>query len=194
MLREGLCTNYLTHKGYIDTQKHAHIAAYVNINPTFRLPKSMDTPVLMIAGGCGVAPIRALLEERVALLSDQGNGKLGPATLYLGFRSPEDEVYRHTIEDAIKIGALTNAEVTYSSGWKTALVSDAIREHGNRVWDHFEGGGVTYLCGGARSFGAAIESAFLDIVQEYGKMDFAGAERYLRGMIKGGRLMDDLAD
>ena len=195
MLREGICTNYLTHKGYIDTQEHAHIAAYVNINPTFRLPKSIDTPILMVAGGCGVAPIRALVEERVALVSSQNNGKLGPAALYLGFRSPEDEVYRQTIDDAIKVGALTNAKVTYSSGCgKNALVSDVIREDASQVWNHFESGGVTYTCGGARSFGAAVESAFLDIVQECGEMDFAGAEQYLRKMIKDGRLMDDLAD
>jgi len=195
MLREGICTNYLTHKGYIDTQEHAHIAAYVNINPTFRLPKSIDTPILMVAGGCGVAPIRALVEERVALVSSQNNGKLGPAALYLGFRSPEDEVYRQTIDDAIKVGALTNAKVTYSSGCgKNALVSDVIREDAIQVWNHFESGGVTYTCGGARSFGAAVESAFLDIVQECGEMDFAGAEQYLRKMIKDGRLMDDLAD
>jgi sulfite reductase alpha subunit-like flavoprotein len=192
MLREGICTNYLSHKGYIDTDQYAHIAAYVNTNPTFRLPKSGETPLLMIAGGCGVAPIRGLLEERVALAE---NGTLGPATLYLGFRSPEDEVYRSRIEDAIKVGALTSAEIAYSSGCdNNCLVSDVILKHGDRVWKHFEEGGVTFLCGGARSFGAAIESAFLDIVQEHGKMDFEGAEHYLRKMIKDGRLMDDLAD
>lgn len=193
MLREGVCTNYLSHKGFIDTENYAHIAAYVNENPTFRLPKSVETPLLMVAGGCGVAPIRGLLEERVALAQ---NEKLGPASLYLGFRTPEDEVYRTRIDDAIRAGALTHAEVTYSSGscGTNSLVSDVILRHGDRVWKHFESGGVTYLCGGARSFGAAIESAFLDIVQEHGKMDFIGAEQYLRTMIKDGRLMDDLAD
>ena len=186
-----MCTSFLSHKGFIDTETYAHIAAFVNSNPAFRLPKSVETPILMIAGGCGVAPIRGLLEERVALAQ---NGQLGPATLYLGFRSPEDEVYRSRIEDAIKLGALTSAEVTYSGCGHNRLVSDMIREHGDRVWKHFESGGVTYLCGGARSFGAAIESAFLDIVQEHGELDFNGAEQYLRTMIKEGRLMDDLAD
>ena len=191
MLREGVCTSFLSHKGFIDTKTYAHIAAFVNSNPTFRLPKSVETPILMIAGGCGVAPIRGLLEERVSLAQ---NGQLCPATFYLGFRSPEDEVYRSRIEDAIKLGALTSAEVTYSGCGHNRLVSDMIREHGDRVWKHFESGGVTYLCGGARSFGAAIESAFLDIVQEHGELDFNGAEQYLRTMIKEGRLMDDLAD
>ena len=192
MLREGVCTNYLSHKGFIDTEKYASIAAYVNDNPTFRLPKSTETPLLFIAGGCGVAPIRGLLEERVTLAQSE---TLGPATLYLGFRSPEDEVYRNVIEDAIKVGALTQAEISYATGSKSnCLVSDTIRQHGQRVWKHFEEKGVTFLCGGARSFGAAIESAFLDIIQMHGKMGFDDAEQYLRRMIKDGRLMDDLAD
>ncbi|KAL7486275.1 hypothetical protein ACHAW6_011863 [Cyclotella cf. meneghiniana] len=192
MLREGICTNYLSHKGYIDPGKYAHIAAYVNTNSTFRLPKSVETPLLFIAGGCGVAPIRGLLEERVALAQ---NGKLGPATLYLGFRSPDDEVYRQRFEEAIKFGALTDAQISYSTGSaNNSVVSDVVLKNGARVWTHFEEGGVTFLCGGARSFGAAIESAFLNIVQEHGKKDFVAAEQYLRTMIKNGRLMDDLAD
>jgi sulfite reductase alpha subunit-like flavoprotein len=194
MLREGICTNYLSHKGFVDTGKYANIAAYVNTNPTFRLPKSNETPLMFIAGGCGVAPIRGLLEARVALAQ---NGKLGPASLYLGFRSPDDEVYRERIEHAIKVGALTDAKITFSAGTRegnNALVSDIILKNGEKVWKHFEEGGVIFLCGGARSFGAAIESAFLNVIQEHGKLDFIGAEQYLRTMIKEGRLMDDLAD
>jgi sulfite reductase alpha subunit-like flavoprotein len=192
MLREGICTNYLSHKGYLDTGKYAHIAAYVNTNATFRLPKSVETPLLFIAGGCGVAPIRGLLEERVALAQ---SGQLGPATLYLGFRSPDDEVYRQRFEEAIKVGASTDAQISYSTGSaNNSVVSDVVLKNGDRVWKHFEEGGVTFLCGGARSFGAAIESAFLNIVQEHGKKDFVAAEQYLRTMIKNGRLMDDLAD
>eukprot|EP00804_Cyclotella_cryptica_P019785 CCRYP_009675-RA/>CCRYP_009675-RA protein AED:0.30 eAED:0.30 QI:244/1/1/1/1/1/6/966/690 len=192
MLREGICTNYLSHKGYLGTGKYAHIAAYVNTNATFRLPKSTETPLLFIAGGCGVAPIRGLVEERVALAQ---SGKLGPATLYIGFRSPDDEVYRQRFEEAIHVGALTDAHMTYSSGSSDkSVVSDAVLQHGDRVWKHFEDGGVTFLCGGARAFGAAVESAFLNIVQEHGKKDFVAAEQYLRTMIKNGRLMNDLAD
>mmetsp|Transcript_22693 Transcript_22693/g.46671 ORF Transcript_22693/g.46671 Transcript_22693/m.46671 type:complete len:733 (-) Transcript_22693:126-2324(-) len=195
VLREGTCTSYLSHKGFVGSGSFAHIPAYVNSNPSFRMPKDNNVPLLFIAGGCGVAPIRALLEERIELA--KAGHKLGPGTLFLGFRNKDDEVYRHMIEYGLHLGALSHVDVTYSSGCgdeKNKMVTDVVKDNGDRIWDHFESGGVTYLCGGARSFGAAIESSFFDIIQEHGKMDFEGAERYLRNMVKNGKLMDDLAD
>lgn len=193
MLREGVCTSYLSNKGFLGTSDFAHVAAYVNSNPTFRLPKDSSIPVLFIAGGCGVAPIRGLLEERISLA--KAGIRLGPGALYLGFRSKEDEVYREMIEYSINLGALTDAYITHSFGsGKNKVVTDVVKENGKFIWNHCESGGVTYLCGGARSFGAAIESSFLDIIQEHGNMDFSGSEQYLRSLIKNGKLMDDLAD
>ena len=170
----------------------SHVAAGIRSNPTFRLPKEGGTPVLMIAGGCGIAPIRAFLEERIALSGSSGFGK---GHLYLGFRSPSDEVYRPLIQQAQDCGYITDVKVTYSTGCTSpALVSTTVRENGAEVFALLHDGGYVYMCGGARAFGAAVEREILEVFQEHGKMTLEEATDYLRNLISEGRLCEDLAD
>ena len=175
-LREGVCTSFMSHKGaarefHDDTA--SCVPALINSNPSFRLPPP-STPVLFIGGGCGVAPIKAFLEERITLQIN-GHG-LGHATLFLGFRSPQDVVYQELVQEALDLNALSGSEIVYSTGsdksCQQMLVSDLVRQRSNYVWNHFKNGGCVYMCGGARTFGNAIESAFLDIFQEKGEMNF----------------------
>jgi NADPH-ferrihemoprotein reductase len=190
-LREGVCTSYMTNLGVGETSS-SHIAAGIRSNPTFRLPNDRETPILMIAGGCGIAPIRAFLEERIAL---SGSSNFGKGHLYLGFRSPSDEVYRPMIQHAQDCGAITDVKVTYSTGCTSpALVSTTVRENGAEVFALLQDGGYAYMCGGARAFGAAVEREILAVFQEHGKMSLEEASDHLRKLISEGRLCEDLAD
>jgi NADPH-ferrihemoprotein reductase len=198
-LREGVCTSYLAHKGVVQKGHNdsACVPALVSPNPTFRLPTDTRTPVMFIGGGCGVAPIRAFIEERLAL---QSMGReFGPATLFLGFRNPHDEVYQGLVQEALDSGALTEAEIVFSSGCnirgqcQQMLVSDLVRQRGEKAWRHIQDGGHVYVCGGARTFGAAIEATFLNIFQEQ-SMSFDEANGYLRELVDKGQLARDLAD
>mmetsp|Transcript_4913 Transcript_4913/g.8390 ORF Transcript_4913/g.8390 Transcript_4913/m.8390 type:complete len:417 (-) Transcript_4913:234-1484(-) len=194
LLREGVCTSYLSYKGHLGNQdaRKAHLAAYINRNPEFRLPKEGHVPILMIAVGCGVSPIRALLEERVALI--ESGRRLGSARLFLGFRTPDDEVFQAPVEEAIKVGALDDVSVTFASGDEDKrLVTDVLLEEGEYIWNHFESGGVAFLCGGARSFGAAVEDVLLKIFQLRGSLDYSDSEQYLRRLRNEKKIMDELA-
>ncbi|KAL3939352.1 MAG: hypothetical protein SGBAC_005910 [Bacillariaceae sp.] len=220
-LREGVCTSFLSHKGVLPKdrttttsardQDAASIPVSIVPNTTFRLPSLPETPVMMIGGGCGVAPIRAFLQERVHLSSavadaasghnNNGNSsnKFGPGILYMGYRNPQDAVYRELIQEALECGALTEAQVVYSSGCtlptqKCMLVSELIRQEGATVWKHMENGGHVYICGGAYAFGATVKAELLDLVQEHGKMTFEESEAYLRRLMDNGRFSADLAD
>ncbi|KUM62926.1 hypothetical protein ACN42_g4183 [Penicillium freii] len=62
-----------------------------NIN--FRLPTSPDIPILMVAAGTRIAPIRAFLQERT-YIAETGLKKLAPAILFYGYRdSSKDFLY-----------------------------------------------------------------------------------------------------
>lgn len=202
-LREGLCSSYLKNMHEIteDSTATPHIAAAVKANPTFRLPKDDSTPILLVAGGCGIAPIRAFVEERMARVArmEESNGSLGETYLYLGFRSPADEVYRGYFRKALEAGAITEAHISYTKGCTSPdqncrFVSDTLRKNGKFVIDFLGSGGHVYLCGGARQFGAAMERALLEILQEHKDLSIDEAEDFLRKMLREGRLSEDLAD
>jgi cytochrome P450/NADPH-cytochrome P450 reductase len=63
-------------------------------NVGFRLPKDPETPVIMIAAGTGIAPMRAFIQERAAI-AEAGARKLGPAILFFGCRhADKDFIYK----------------------------------------------------------------------------------------------------
>jgi NADPH-ferrihemoprotein reductase len=191
-IREGTCTSYFS-----NLAQESQIIGALKSNPSFRLSEDTSVPVLLMAGGCGIAAIRSFLEERLALSTTAST--FGEGHLFLGFRSPFDEVYRDMVEDALHKGVLSNVQVSYSSGCtepnqQCRLVSETVRANGHVVWDLFENGGYTYLCGGARTFGAAIEREILAIIQKHGNMSEDDAVQYLRQLIKDGRFCEDLAD
>jgi sulfite reductase alpha subunit-like flavoprotein len=198
-LREGVCTSYMSTLGMGDTVDSFVIAA-VRSNPTFRLPKDPKTPVLLIAGGCGIAPIRAFLEERIEQHKRDPSMHFGPSYLFLGFRSPADEAYRDLVDQANAAGLFTDFQITYSSCGRNddhhrcGLVSEALRDEAKLVYDLVHKGGHMYLCGGARTFGVAIEQVLLDVFQEQGKLSLEEATEKLQTLIHEGRLCEDLAD
>ena len=199
-LREGICSSYMKNLHTIteDSTFTPFLSAKINSNPSFRLPKDKSTPILMVAGGCGVAPIRAFIEERIALSGKVGCS-MGPAYLFLGFRSPGDAVYRSIIQKGLDRGAITEAHISYTKGCtspdeKCQFVSDTLRQKSKFVVDFMDNGGFIYLCGGARTFGAAMENALLESLQEQKSCTFEEAEEYLRQMLREGRLCEDLAD
>ena len=123
----------------------------------------------------------------------------GPGLLYVGFRNPDDLVYKDLFDEAVECGALTEAKIAYSSGCTDPdqycmNVPDLLKLDSRKVWEHLESGGYTYLCGGARTFGAAVENVLMEIIQEHGKTDLDGAVVYLRNLIEKGQLLEDLAD
>ena len=192
-LREGVCTSYM-----LSLTNGSHIVGGIRSNPSFRLPSDLQVPIIMIAGGCGIAPIRAFLEDRVASLSE--SDVMGESMLFLGFRSPSDQVYQDLIDHSLSCGALSTAYISYSQecisvDQRCQLVTQSVREHGSVIMDWIENRGAhVYLCGGARSFGAAVEATFVDLLEAHNGLDPDGATEYLRQIVAEGRLCEDLAD
>ena len=72
----------------------------------FRLPNRVQTPVIMVGPGTGVAPFRGFVQER-ALQKEQGK-PVGETHLYFGCRNKEkDFIYREELEKYVEDGVLT---------------------------------------------------------------------------------------
>lgn len=182
-MRQGISTSYMA-----SLKEGSHVMGYVSSNPKFRLPEDPMTPICLIAGGCGIAPIRAFLEDR---LSD--DRRCSPAIVFLGFRNPADQAYKDILEEATKRGVVDQSFVTFVMGVpESRFVTHSMRAQSQQILEHFERGGYTYLCGGARTFGVAVEQEVLTMLQE--RMSLEDATAYLQKMIHEGRFCEDLAD
>jgi sulfite reductase alpha subunit-like flavoprotein len=205
VLREGVCTSYMTSLRAAAADPSGRgptVVGSVRSNPQFRLPETAagDTPppLLLLAGGCGVAPIRAFLEHLIhndALPPSQQKG-YGPVYLFLGFRNQADQVYQDLVEEAGRRGLLAAQHVRFMTGpVRCGRVSDAVLAESDTVYELLaERNASAYVCGGARLFGAAVQSAMQTILQTRGGMDEEAATAHLRQMIQDGRYHEDLSD
>ena len=72
----------------------------------FRLPNRVQTPIIMVGPGTGVAPFRGFIQER-ALQKEQGK-PVGQTHLYFGCRNKDkDFIYREEMEKYVEDGVLT---------------------------------------------------------------------------------------
>ena len=200
-VRNGLCTSYLQRIPSKNAESSTtQIVAAVRSNPLFRLPTDPVVPIVLIAGGCGVAPIRAFLEELVdQQRKQQRQSHPKNVHLFLGFRNPNDQVYRELVEQASDI--LETCRITFNTGCpdpsQCGLISDALRQEASKLLPMLLENGETaphfYVCGGARAFGVAVERAFYDILLTTLETEEKTTER-LRELLDQGRLHEDLSD
>merc|ERR1712045_521027 len=94
----GLCSNYLARQPIkipeAELLPHGHLPLLVFVKDTgsaFRLPASVDTPIIMVGPGTGLAPMRGFIQERVAVDAKKN-------VLFFGCRSDEDFLYREELE------------------------------------------------------------------------------------------------
>jgi NADPH-ferrihemoprotein reductase len=193
-LRVGTCTHYMTALQFVDHDMRGElqVAAGLRSNPEFRLPENPQTPLLLIAGGCGIAPVRAFLEERIAMVQ-KGETKLGPAYLFFGVRSHHDMVYHKLMQQAVDCGALVEFVLSYSSEEK--MVADSLDEKSQLLSDLLlHHGAHLYLCGSAGGFAPSCTSAIKAAFVKHSGMSAEQAETYFFDqLVEQGRYAEDVS-
>ena len=124
-------------------------------NVGFRLPQDPKVPVIVLAAGTDIAPMRAFIQERAAI-KRAGVRTLGPAILFFGCRHPhKDFIYRfeQAAWESEGVVEVTPCFSRPGNGQKGQHVPDALWEHRERVWDMFDAGGKIYLRGSAAKLG-----------------------------------------
>lgn len=121
----GLCSGYLCGL----TAGKDRVRVFVRAS-TFRLPKSISTPLILVGPGTGIAPMHAFLQERKHLLNTRPElrSQAGPIALFFGCRYSEvDFIYKQELQEMVRDGVLTNLFLAFSR--------DASASHDNSPLD-----------------------------------------------------------
>ncbi|KAM0702058.1 hypothetical protein Q7P35_010968 [Cladosporium inversicolor] len=188
--RYGVCTRYMItlqpgqkinigmQQGYLDAQ-----------------PSELEAPVVMIGPGTGVAPMRAMAQQRHAWAKQRNHSTLGKHLendiLLFGCRGKTtDYFFKDEWENLSRTeGLQVWTAFSRDKDEPRSYVQDQIRQHANAIYRAVHDlNGRIYVCGSSGNMPKGVREAFLDVlVEQSGSMSREEAEAHLDGMEKAGR-------
>ncbi|KAL7545177.1 hypothetical protein ACHAWF_008531 [Thalassiosira exigua] len=182
----GLCSGYLAGLEVGDA-----VRAFVR-ESTFRLPKQIERPVLMFGPGTGIAPMRAVLQER-SHGRKLGEGH-GPSVLYFGCKNRTmDYIYRDELEGYREEGTLTELHLAFSREQKEKVyVQHLLAKRAEVTWKLIHEDKASIFVCGAVKMGADVDHTLQDIISQQGGMTREKAKAYLDKMAMAGRFVQEL--
>jgi sulfite reductase (NADPH) flavoprotein alpha-component len=211
--RYGTSSHFLGNRSSETPQDISRISLRVVHPPRFSLPEDPGAPVVMFAGGTGIAPFRGFIQER-AKQNDAGDTRL-----YLGVRTRGDFYYQDEFEKLTAQGKLNvrlafsaettdasfdpnSGHFTFQPGEKCYIGDVMVRdENAGILWDLIRSkqdggqGAYFYVCG-RTDFASSIMRAIKEILHRFsiGSEDerAAEADRILYRLVGEGRYMQDI--
>jgi sulfite reductase alpha subunit-like flavoprotein len=207
----GACSAWVTgsEAGPDDLHPYTDVVRCSMRSAGFALPATAVTPLVLIAGGVGIAPFAGFWHHRRAL-RDAG-AALGPALLIRCAASESDLLLRDEVEWALQEQLLSDAvDVVFEGGHVPrelarlssasligkALLEETTRDTVRQVLSP-EGNGQGFVCGGAAGFGRAVAAGVQELLEEEWGLKRAGDDRswpVVEALVKQGRWHEDLAD
>jgi sulfite reductase alpha subunit-like flavoprotein len=188
--RYGVCTRYIAtlqpgqkinigmQQGYLDVQ-----------------PSELEAPVVMIGPGTGVAPMRAMAQQRHAWSKERTNEDSGKHLendmLVFGCRGANTDYFFR--DEWAQLSRTEGLQVwtafSRDKDEPRSYVQDQIRQHAGTVYRAIhELNGRIYVCGSSGNMPKGVREAFLDVlVEQSASTSREEAEAYLDGMEKAGR-------
>jgi sulfite reductase (NADPH) flavoprotein alpha-component len=175
--------------GYL-TQRFAEgdrLGVYVVENPGFKLPRSGETPIIMVGAGTGIAPFCAFLQEREA------TGGAGHNWLFFGNRHfHRDFLYQTEWLDYRKAGLLTRISLAFSrDDAERTYVQARLYEERVELYRWLQQGAHLYVCGGV-AMEQAVRHSLQAIAQDQGGLAEEAALEYIDTLRAQGRYQRDV--
>ena len=164
------------------------VRVFVRPSHGFRLPPSLDTPIIMIGPGTGIAPFRAFLQERRAVGATGRN--------WLVFGNPHrdrDFLFEDELLAYCRDGLLTRLDTAFSRDQESKIyVQHRLLERAAELWSWLADGAHLYVCGDAQRMARDVEAGLAYIVGKEGRMEPAAARAYLARLAADGRYQKDV--
>lgn len=158
--RKGVASTFLSDHVTGDVP----VPVFVHTAKGFRLPEDKSLPVIMVGPGTGVAPFRAMVQEREA------TGATGKNWLFFGEqRASSDFFYKEEWEAAMAKGVLTKLTTAFSRDQEQKIyVQHRMRENAAEIWQWLEEGAHFFVCGDGARMAKDVDFALNEIVAKEG--------------------------
>ena len=147
----------------------------------------------MIGPGTGIAPMRALLQERAHQKIEMGK-EVGPNVLYFGCKnSKQDFIYADELEEFQRNGTLNSLHVAFSREQKKKVyVQHLLEQNSSKTWNMIDKLGASiFICGGTK-MGHDVVQVLSRIAMEVGGMTEDEAKTYYDQLHIQGRFVQEL--
>lgn len=186
-LRKGLSTYYLADKSLGSTPD----LLACNMNAAgINVPDTQAAPCVMVGLGTGIAPLRAMIEDR-EVARTRGE-TTGPMALFFGARHKRtDYTYGDELEEyhSNGKGVLTDLSLAFSRDQEHKIyVQNRMAEHPELIYDYLhKKKGYFYLCGPAGGVPPSVKKAVVDAYVKVGGHPLDEAEKMVTDMQIEGR-------
>ncbi|KAG8833491.1 NAPDH-dependent diflavin reductase [Serendipita sp. 399] len=145
-----------------------------------------STPIICVGPGTGIAPMRAIIQERI-VRGEKEN------TLYFGCRSSrQDYYYSREWETHAQAGDLAFSVAFSRDQEKKVYVQDLIEQDSARIWELVgRQKAWVYISGSSNKMPAAVKNAIQRAAIVEGGLSDAEAEAYVNSMEWEGRLFEE---
>jgi NADPH-ferrihemoprotein reductase len=157
---------------------------YINLRKSkFRLPQRIETPVIMIGAGTGIAPFRGFIMER----AQQGQ-KIGSMKLFFGCRNDKEFLYKaELMKLKEEMGDKLDIITAFSREGDKVYVQERIKEKAKEVAEMILEGANVYICGGA-GMARDVEVAIVDCLKSVKGDD---AQKFVKENLKKTRRLQE---
>lgn len=170
-IRQGLCSRYIS-----SLQPDTVLNVKLNNNPGFySIPRMHpELPVVMVAGGTGVAPCRSLVWERAKLMTMRSPRDdlvpVGENILIYGGRNKDKDFFFK--EEWASTAFRTEVLTAFSRDQRQKIyVQDVVRREGKKLVKLImEQKALVYVCGSSGSMPKAVREALLNAIMEHGNI------------------------
>ncbi|CAF3904232.1 unnamed protein product [Rotaria sp. Silwood1] len=181
-------------------KKSTNMPPTVNISEDLFVP--LNSPLLMVAVGSGIAPFRSFWQELQMLQSLKGKSEIKiDRVLFMGCRTPNDFLYAKELESIScntdnNENILTTVVPVYSRGTSAAkrYVQDAMFDYEALIYSIVKHeNGFIYMCGSTRAC-QGVESALASIIENCSEDGITSEEAadFIKRLKENGKIKQDM--